>query len=65
MKPEVKLKEIADLERRVSRLEGDVRTLAKLVADLASVRMAPPPFVLESPFAPKTEAEKILGPRIT
>jgi hypothetical protein len=65
MKPEVKLKEIAELERRVSRLEGDVRTLAKLVADLASVRVQSPPFVLESPFAPKTEVEKILGPRIT
>jgi len=65
VEPEVKLKEIAELERRVSRLEGDVRTLAKLVADLASVRMPPPPFVLESPFAPKTEVEKILGPRIT
>lgn len=58
----VKLKEIADLERRVSRLEGDLLTLAKLAADL--VRVPPPPFVLKPPFEPETPAEKIPGPRI-
>ena len=65
MKPEVRLKEIAELERRMDRLEGEVRALADLVKALASRPVLPPPFVLESPFAPKTEAEKILGPRIT
>lgn len=65
MKPEVRIKEIADLERRVSSLEGEVRVLADLVKALASRPAPPPPFILESPFAPKTEAEKILGPRIT
>lgn len=65
MKREVKLREIADLERRVSSLEGEVRALADLVKALASRPVPPPPFVLESPFAPKDAAEKILGPRIT
>lgn len=65
MKPEVRIKEIADLERRVSSLEGEVRALADLARRLASRPVPPPPFILESPFAPKTEAEKILGPRIT
>ena len=65
MKPEVKPKEIAELERRVSSLEGEVRALADIVKALASRPVPPPPFILESPFAPKTEAEKILGPRIT
>ena len=65
MKPEVRLKEIAELERRMDRLEGEVRALADLVKALASSPVPPPPFVLESPFAPKTEAERILGPRIT
>lgn len=65
MKPEVKLKEIAELERRVDRLEGELSALADLVKALASRPVPPPPFVLESPFAPKTEAERILGPRIT
>ena len=58
-------KEIADLERRVSSLEGEVRALADLVKALASRPVPPPQFILESPFAPKTEVEKILGPRIT
>ena len=65
MKPDVRIKEIADLERRVSSLEGEVRVLKDLVKALASRPVPPPPFILESPFAPKTEAEKILGPRIT
>ena len=65
MKPEVRLKEIAELERRVDRLEGELAALADLVKALASRPVPPPPFVLEPPFAPKTEAEKILGPRIT
>lgn len=65
MKPEVRIKEIADLERRVASLEGEVRVLKDLARRLASRPVPPPPFILESPFAPKTEAEKILGPRIT
>ena len=65
MKPEVRIKEIADLERRVSSLEGEVRALADLVKSLASRPAPPPPFVLESPFKPETPVEKILGPRIT
>lgn len=65
MKPEVRIKEIADLERRVSSLEGEVRALADLVKALASRPVLPPPFVLESPFKPETPVEKILGPRIT
>lgn len=65
MKPEVRIKEIAGLERRVSSLEGEVRALADLVKALASRPVPPPPFILESPSAPKTEVEKILGPRMT
>lgn len=65
MKPEVRLKEIAELERRMSSLEGEVRALADLVKALASRPVPPPPFVLESPFAPETPVERILGPRIT
>ena len=65
MKPEVRLKEIADLERRVASLEGEVRALADLVKALASRPVPPPPFILESPFKPETPVEKILGPRIT
>ena len=65
MKPEVRLKEIAELERRVSSLEGEVRALKDIVKALASRPVPLPPFILESPFAPKTEAERILGPRIT
>lgn len=65
MKPEVRIKEIADLERRVAFLEGEVRALADLVKALASRPVPPPPFVLESPFKPDTPVEKILGPRIT
>ena len=65
MKPEVRIKEMADLERRVSSLEGEVRALADLVKALASRPVPPPPFILESPFAPKDAVEKILGPRIT
>ena len=65
MKPEVRLKEIAELERRMDRLEGELAALADLVKSLASRPVPPPPFILESPFAPKTEAERILGPRIT
>ena len=63
--PEVRLKEIAELERRMDRLEGELAALADLVKSLASRPVPPPPFILESPFAPKTEAERILGPRIT
>ena len=65
MKPEVRLKEIAELERRMDRLEGELAALADLVKSLASRPVPPPPFILESPFAPKTEAERILGPRST
>ena len=69
MKPKVKPEETAELERRVSSLEGEVRALASLVSMLQDMvscrRVSPPPFVIESPFAPKTEAERILGPRIT
>ena len=65
MKPEVRIKEIADLESRVSSLEGEVRALADLVKALASRPVPPPPFILESPFKPETPVEKILGPRIT
>lgn len=65
MKPEVRIKEIADLERRVASLEGEVRALADLVKALASRPVPPPPFILESPFKPETPVEKILGPRIT
>lgn len=65
MKPGVRIKEIVNLERRVSSLEGEVRALKDLVKSLLSRPVPPPPFILESPFAPKTEAERILGPRIT
>ena len=65
MKPGVRIKEIADLERRVSSLEGEVRVLKDLARRPASRPVPSPPFILESPFAPKTEAERILGPRIT
>ena len=63
--PEVRIKEIAELERRVDRIEGELAALASLVKSLASRPVPPPPFVLESPFAPKTEAERILGPKLT
>lgn len=65
VKPEVRIKEIADLERRVSSLEGEVRALASLVRDLASRPVPPPPFILKPPCGPETPVEKILGPRIT
>lgn len=65
MKPEVRLKEIAELERRMSSLEGEVRALADLVKALASRPVPPPQFILESPFEPETPVERILGPRIT
>lgn len=64
MKPEVRLKEIADLERRMASLEGEVRVLKDLVKSLASRPVPPPPFILKPPCGPETPVEKILGPRI-
>ena len=52
MKPEVKLKEIAELERRVKRLEEAVLRLAYEAAE--------PEFWYESPFAPETAWEDVL-----
>ena len=48
MKPEVKLKEIAELERRVKRLEEAVLLLAYAVLTEPTA----PKFWYESPFAP-------------
>ena len=53
MKPEVRIKEIAELERRVKRLEEAVLRLAYEAAE--------PEFWYESPFAPETVWEDVLG----
>ncbi len=50
---EVRLKEIAELERRVKRLEEAVLRLAYEAAE--------PEFWYESPFAPETTWEDVLG----
>ena len=57
MKPEVKLKEIAELERRVKRLEEAVLLLAYSVL----TEPAGPDFWYESPFAPETPWTDVLG----
>lgn len=57
MKPEVRIKEIAELERRVKRLEEAVLLLAYAVL----TGPAAPKFWYESPFAPETTWEDVLG----
>ena len=56
-KPEVRLKEIEELKRRVKRLEEAVLLLAYKTAE--------PEFWYESPFEPETAWEGVLGPKIT
>ena len=51
--PEVKLKEIAELERRIERLEKAVLALAYETAEQE--------FWYESPFAPETDWDGVLG----
>jgi len=53
MKPEVKLKEIAELEHRIERLEKAVLALAYETARME--------FWYESPFEPETTWEGVLG----
>ena len=57
MNPEVKLKEIAELERRIERLEKAVLMLAAAVLTMP----AAPRFWHVSPFEPETTWESAFG----